>query len=110
MSTNVSQGGRGFSGRHPDLWYFDRLPPTHASHSRMLRSTGRREEFTEHGGGVCPVSRPGLTSLPASPRQMRAKSPAIANVFGGSSNRNSCIRTKPPWASAVAAERGQSRC
>jgi Family of unknown function (DUF6525) len=28
MSTNVSQGGRGFSGRHPDLWYFDRLPPT----------------------------------------------------------------------------------
>jgi hypothetical protein len=26
--SNASQRGRYFIGRHPDLWYFDRLPPT----------------------------------------------------------------------------------
>jgi hypothetical protein len=26
--TNATQGGRSFRGRRPDLWYFDRLPPT----------------------------------------------------------------------------------
>jgi hypothetical protein len=26
--SNVSQGGPVFRGRYPDLWYFDRLPPT----------------------------------------------------------------------------------
>jgi len=26
--SNASQGGSGWRGRHPDLWYFDRLPPT----------------------------------------------------------------------------------
>jgi hypothetical protein len=28
MPSNVSQSGRSFVGRHDDLWYFDRLPPT----------------------------------------------------------------------------------
>jgi hypothetical protein len=26
--SNATQGGPGFRGRRPDLWYFDRLPPT----------------------------------------------------------------------------------
>jgi hypothetical protein len=26
--SNASQGGSGWQGRHPDLWYYDRLPPT----------------------------------------------------------------------------------
>jgi Family of unknown function (DUF6525) len=26
--SNASQRGSCFIGRHPDLWYFDRLPPT----------------------------------------------------------------------------------
>jgi hypothetical protein len=28
MPSNSSQSGRSFFGRHDDLWYFDRLPPT----------------------------------------------------------------------------------
>jgi Family of unknown function (DUF6525) len=28
MPTNASQGGRAFGGWRPDLWYFDKLPPT----------------------------------------------------------------------------------
>jgi hypothetical protein len=28
MVSNTSQSGPSWRGRHPDLWYFDRLPPT----------------------------------------------------------------------------------
>ena len=28
MSSNSQGGGSAFQGRHPDLWYFDQLPPT----------------------------------------------------------------------------------
>jgi Family of unknown function (DUF6525) len=28
MPSNASQSGRAFGGRRPDLWYFDKLPPT----------------------------------------------------------------------------------
>jgi hypothetical protein len=28
MSGNASQGGSAFRGQHPDLWYWERLPPT----------------------------------------------------------------------------------
>jgi len=28
MTSNATRGGSTFRGRHPDLWYWERLPPT----------------------------------------------------------------------------------